>query len=348
MEGSYASKLTLIQSNIGGIRYINLLCSRLQIAILANILYLSIPFCVDDKLITNIRLNYMSSIPLQISQNSAMYPRELLDLADPPTQLSWKGTDWKDFQGYARLAIVGSRKCSPYGRQVIENLVGALAPYKVVIISGLALGADSIAHRAALGSGLPTIAVLPTNVNNIYPASHRGLASDIVTKGGALIGEHTSNIPNMKYLFIARNRLVAALSQAVLVPEAALGSGSLHTVSFALELGRSVMAVPGSIVSLLSEGTNNLIKQGAVPVTNVQDILHTLDINPAYQKETVLVADSTEELTLLTLLKDGPLDGAVLHQTSHMSLPTYQQTLTLLEIKGRVGALGADTWHLKH
>lgn len=283
-----------------------------------------------------------------IKRSDKGYPALLNDLADHPSTIYWQGTDWEQFADKPRLAIVGSRKCSPYGRGVIETLVRDLRSCGVVIVSGLALGADSIAHRAALANKLPTVAVLPASLESIYPASHRGLARQIVTDGGALVSEYPAGTDSMKHHFIARNRLIATLSDAVLIPEAAIASGSLHTAKFALELGRDVLAVPGAITNPLSEGTNELIKHGATPVTSVLDILQVLGINAVEElKQAELLADSEAELALLRLIASGINDGGELYARSGLLLHEYQQVLSLLEIKGQIRALGSDHWSIK-
>ncbi len=282
----------------------------------------------------------------KISPTDPHFPQPLQHLHDTPKQMYWRGTGWQEFADAPRLAIVGSRKCSPYGRGVIEDIIESLAAYHVVIISGLALGSDGVAHMAALRNNLPTIAVLPTTVETIYPACHRQLAEDIVHKGGALASEYERGTPTMKHSFIARNRIIAALADVVLIPEAALNSGSLHTAKFALEIGREVLAVPGNITSPLSEGTNMLIKQGATPLTSKEDLIEILGLEKHKEKSVEFFADGPEELAILQALASGVREGTELYAASGMPLHTYQQTLTMLEIKGSVKSLGNDIWQL--
>lgn len=247
------------------------------------------------------------------------------------------------------ISVVGSRKVSLYGRSVTEDLVQQLCGAGVCIVSGLALGVDSVAHQAAINSHGKTIAVLPSGIKKIYPASHSGLARKIVATGGATISEYGGTELPMKHQFIERNRIIAALGEALLVTEAAERSGSLHTARFALELGKPVLAVPGNIDSPTSVGTNNLIKMGATPVTCVEDILHVLDIgmdrkSPQLQN---VYGDNEKETTILELLKDRPMKGSDLYLACRFTTADYQQTLTMLEIKGRIRPLGNDTWTSK-
>lgn len=246
------------------------------------------------------------------------------------------------------LAVVGSRSLSPYGRAVTESLVRAVAARGVVIVSGLALGIDSVAHQAALDAGGTTIAVLPSGLETIYPSSHQNLARQIVAQGGALVTEYPpkSSI-GFKSNFIARNRLIAGLSQAVLVTEAAAKSGSLHTASFAIEQGKDVLAVPGPITNLQSAGCNNLIKTGATPTTTPEDVFEALklriDTTPAHS----FVAANAAEHAILQALHDGLTEGEHIYTQSKLALHEYQQTLSMLEITGKIKATGGDTWALR-
>lgn len=177
------------------------------------------------------------------------------------------------------IAIVGSRDVTSYGKKATYKLVYDLAKAGVVIISGLALGVDSIAHQACLDAGGKTIAVLPSNLESIYPKRHIDLANNIIESGGLLLSEYPKGqVGPQKYQFIARNRIIAALSNAVIVSEAKLKSGSLHTADFALEQGIDVYAVPGDIFNPNSEGTNKLIQNGAGLITDAQELIDLINI----------------------------------------------------------------------
>lgn len=268
-------------------------------------------------------------------------PKRLQRLTDPPAQLYIKGP-LAELLERPCLAIVGSRAVSPYGRQVTTMLAHAAARAGIVIISGLALGVDSVAHRATLEVGGLTISVLPGSLERIYPASHQGLAKQIVTSGGALVSEYRSAESPMKHQFIARNRLIAGLADAVLITEAAERSGSLHTAQFALEDGKDVLVVPGNITSQGSNGVNNLIKVGATPVTDPQDVLDYFNITPV--KNTAPKGKTSEEQILLDLLQKGTTTGAELLTQSRLSAAQFNQTLTILEISGVIKPLGNDHW----
>ncbi len=265
----------------------------------------------------------------------------LAQIADQPKQLYYLG-NLKEIMKRPRVAIVGSRKISPYGREVTTKLASDLAKQGIVIVSGLALGLDSIAHQAALDAGGLTMAVLPS-IRKIYPVSHTQLARDILLKNGALISEADNDFNGaMKYQFIARNRLITGISHAVIIPEAAAKSGSLHTAEFALDQGRTVMAVPGNITNPNSVGTNNLIKMGATPVTSVDDVLQALGMDLPTPKE--VMGDNAQQTKVLELLQSGISQTDELLAHSQLDPAIFNQTLTSLEIAGKIRPTGAGHW----
>jgi DNA processing protein len=209
----------------------------------------------------------------------------------------------------------------------------------------LALGVDTLAHRATLDAGGLTLAVLPGPVEKIYPSSHAALTKQIVEQGGALISEYPENTPAFRWNFVARNRIVAALCDALLITEAALKSGSLHTARFALEQGKDALAVPSNITSEMSVGTNNLLRSGATPVTCVDGVLHVLNLKPAIKARTVKGANKTEQ-RLIYLLSQDIRVGAELLEKSELEIGEFNQTLTMLEITGKIRSLGANQWSL--
>jgi DNA processing protein len=282
----------------------------------------------------------------KLTLDDSAYPNSLMELAQPPKQLFVQSDNWDDLMGRPRVAIIGSRKVSAYGRQVTTKLAGELAAQGIVIVCGLALGVDGLAHQAALDAGGLTIAVLPTSLHKIYPASHQNLARNIVQQGGALMTEYEDGADVYKTNFVARNRIVAGISAAVLITEAALKSGSLHTARFALEQGIDVLAVPGNITSPTSEGTNNLIKSGATPITCADDVLHALGLRPQKLSDKKILSADPHEQTLLELLQQGTRDGTELLTTSQLEVGVFNQTLTMLEITGKIRSLGANQWTL--
>jgi DNA processing protein len=241
--------------------------------------------------------------------------------------------------------VVGSRGLTPYGKTITDQLAGEAAGKGIVIVSGMALGVDGIAHRAALQTGGKTIAVLANGLDRMYPSSHRGLAKQILEQGGAIISEYPEGTDPRREHFIARNRIVSGLSSAVLITEAAAKSGTLHTAQFALEQGREVMCVPGNITSPLSAGTNQLIKAGAMPVTTGQDIIQFFGIEEGITQQS-LVGASQEEQVILDLLAQGIADSAELLALSELDAAGFNQALTMLEITGRIKPLGAGRWTL--
>jgi DNA processing protein len=245
------------------------------------------------------------------------------------------------------VAIVGTRKPTTYGRETTYRLSYELAKRGLVIISGLALGVDGIAHQAALDAGGTTIAILPTSVESIYPRAHQQLARRIVDSGGALLSEYSSTDGVFKTNFVARNRIVTALSDGLLITEAAARSGTLTTANFALEQGKPVMAVPGNITSLASAGCNNLLKVGATPITEVADVLLELGLADLGEQTRLPLPESAEESKIIKLLKSGVRSGEELQKQSNLPPALFSQTLTMMEISGKIRALGANNWAIR-
>ena len=191
----------------------------------------------------------------------------------------------------AYVCVVGSRATSAYGRRAAQRLIAGLARYPVAIVSGLALGIDAEAHRAALDAGLPTVAVLPSSLDDasIYPATNRALAERILARGGALISEHPEPYRPAPYDFPKRNRIVAGMSAAALIIEAGEKSGTLITARLALDYNREVLAVPHELWKETGAGANRLIREGATLVRDADDILQALGFK---------VADAPEQMTL--------------------------------------------------
>jgi DNA processing protein len=274
-------------------------------------------------------------------------PERLRQLSSPPKQLFHAGANLAELLQRPTVAIVGSRKVTPYGHQITRKLAHNLAEQGIVIVSGLALGVDAIAHQAALEAGGLTIAVLPSPIEQIAPRSHVQLAQRILDGGGALISEYPDGTPPLRPYFVARNRLVAGLCDALLITEAALKSGSLHTARFALEQGKDVLAVPGNITNPIAEGTNNLIRAGAVPITSTEDVLSVLQLRfKAIAPLKVAKGANMYEQAIIDLLKTGVTDGEQLQRDSKLDIAAFNQTLTMLELSGKIRALGANNWAL--
>ena len=247
------------------------------------------------------------------------------------------------------VAIVGARHNTRYGEEIAYKMAFELAKRGVIIISGLAFGIDSIAHRAALDAGGRTIAVLGTPIDQIYPRAHKGLAEEIIKKGGAVISEYApGEIVHPKTSFLARNRLISGLADVVVVVEAAEKSGSLNTAVHALEQGKELYSVPGNITNPMSQGCNKLIRQGAMPYTSVDDILHVLFPTKRQKrsKQMVIFGDTAEETGILKALSEGVSDGERIMELLKMPATIFNQTVTLMEIKGLIRGLGANKWAL--
>ena len=208
-----------------------------------------------------------------IERGDELYSPLLEEIPDPPELLYVKG-QFEPVDQVA-VAVVGSRRCTAYGRRMCELLAGGLARAGLTVISGLARGIDGVAHRAALAAGGRTIAVLATGVNRIYPPEHAELSAEI-TRFGAIVTEARLDQGPLPGLFPQRNRIISGLSLAVVVVEAARRSGALHTARHAIEQGREVLAVPGQVDSLASQGCHDLLRDGARLVTCVDDVLEEL------------------------------------------------------------------------
>ncbi|MFN4259200.1 MAG: DNA-processing protein DprA [Gemmataceae bacterium] len=208
-----------------------------------------------------------------LTRGSADYPALLAEIASPPPLLYCRGAVTE--RDRRAVAIVGARNCTHYGRRVTEQLAGGLARAGWTVVSGLARGIDGVAHRAALAAGGRTLAVLAGGLSKIYPPEHAELAKE-VAGAGALLCEVNMRMEPMAGMFPARNRIISGLSRAVVIVEAAEKSGALITADHAAEQGRTVLAVPGPVDSAASGGTNALIRNGAILIRGVDDILEEL------------------------------------------------------------------------
>jgi DNA processing protein len=238
------------------------------------------------------------------------------------------------------VAIIGSRKPTPYGEEVTRRFASALAKRGVVIISGLAYGIDAIAHQAALDASGKTIAILANGLHRIYPTVHTALARQIIATGGALVSEQAPGVEAHKHHFLARNRLVSGLADAVLVTEATDRSGTFSTVSHALTQNKEVFAVPGPIDSLLSAGPNRLIQQGAQVALEPEDILRVIMPAPRPKQTQLVLGDTPVEVQILKYIKKGRATVDSLNEVLHLSLSELQQTITLMELKGLIQSNG--------
>lgn len=267
------------------------------------------------------------------------YPRRLNEIDQPPPVLYLRGqvSSEDDFA----VAVVGTRRITPYGRQVTEELVGTLARNGITVVSGLARGVDAVAHQAALTAGGRTLAVLGSGLDQIYPPENRRLAEQI-TAHGALISDYAPGTPPDAANFPPRNRIISGLAKAVIVVEAGETSGALITASFAVEQGREVFAVPGSILSPQCKGTNRLIRDGAHPLLDCQDVLETLNMEMITEHRTaraVLPADPVEA-QIYNLLSHEPVHIDEVRARANLPIEAISSTLALMELKGFVRQVG--------
>lgn len=267
------------------------------------------------------------------SIQDADYPEQLRELFDPPTVIYGLGCRLQF--GRPQLAIVGARRMTSYGKQVVERFIAELAPAKPVVISGLARGVDGQAHRSALEHGLTTWAVLGSGLGRIYPPEHKQLALQLVNSGGTVLSEYWPDEEPMPYHFPARNRIIAALAGVVLVVEADEKSGSLITVDHALDLGREVFAVPGNVTSRQSRGTNLLLRQGAGVALSAQDILAVWGLSAEEQRTSLPVLQPVERQIYLAL-DDNPQSFDRLVQETGLAAADILAAITTLELKGLV------------
>lgn len=276
--------------------------------------------------------------------NDPSYPEVLRTIPSAPKQIYYIGAEPSQWLGRPRLAVVGSRKITLYGKSVTNQLVTELTRAGVVIISGLALGIDSEAHKACLQAGGLTVAVLPTGLDRIYPASHNNLARQILAAGGTLISEYPAGSNTYPVNFIARNRIVSGLADGLLITEASTASGTMHTARFALDQGKTVMAVPGNITNPGSQGANNLLKSGALVVTETADILLAMNIKPNAKKQMSLFRGSDDEKRILKLVKSGINSQEELAIKTKLDAGSLNSALTMLEINGYIKPLGGGNW----
>jgi len=295
----------------------------------------------------------------EISINNSLYPKLLKKIPDPPKILYIRGKilpspPHQNFGVGASedcFAIVGTRMCSSYGKQVALEIAGDLAEAGLTIVSGLAPGIDTFCHQATLERKKRTIAVLGTGLDekSIYPQSNLKLAEKIVESNGCLISEYPSGTSGSRFTFPKRNRIIAGLSLGVLVIEAKQKSGALITANWAKKQNRKIFAVPGPIYSSNSRGCHCLIRQGAKLVETANDILKELNLSLKITRPAILAAGETpEENSILDALKEeGLYIDKIIEKTK---LPTAKvvSTLAVLEIKGKIRNLGNNIYAINN
>ncbi|PIQ91617.1 MAG: DNA-protecting protein DprA [Parcubacteria group bacterium CG11_big_fil_rev_8_21_14_0_20_39_22] len=264
------------------------------------------------------------------------FPKRLLEIPEPPKKLYIKGTlpDWdRKF-----LAVVGSRKYTSYGKRAVETLISGLRGKNVTIVSGLALGIDGVAHRAALSANLPTIAIPGSGLSEkvIYPASNAGLARKICECGGTLLSEYDPDFKATNWSFPRRNRVMAGLADAVFVIEAEQKSGTLITSRLATEYNRDVLTIPHNIFSPTGEGPHMLIRLGATPIRDSAELAEALGLDNSTMEEKDVYGDcSPEELSVITIL-DEPKPRDYIIGKINIPVSDANALLALMEIKGLI------------
>lgn len=266
------------------------------------------------------------------------FPKALLEIPQPPENLWVKGE--MPSEDLIHLCVVGSRKNTSYGRDCCEKIIAGLKGYPIVIVSGLAMGIDAIAHKKALSVGLKALVFPGSGLSPeaMYPKTNVLLANEILEAGGCLISEFDPDFKATLWSFAKRNRLMAGISKAVLIIEAEERSGTLITARLTTEYNRDLLAVPGSIFSPNSVGTNKLIRQGATPVTCANDVLEALgfEIPKSEEKQAKLFLDLLpEEKMVVDILKE-PLPRDELIRAMKMSVPNANALISVMEIKGLI------------
>lgn len=275
------------------------------------------------------------------------YLKILTCIDDLPNTLYYTGT--LPLERRPSVAIVGSRKPTPYGREVTMQLASELARRGVVIVSGLALGVDAIAHQAALDAGGTTIAVQANGLHRLYPSSNRQLGERIIKQGGAIISEYETGIDARQHQFLERNRIVSGLSDAVIVTEAASRSGTLNTAGHALAQGKYVFAVPGNITSPMSAGCNALLARGAAPALSAEVILEAImpEALDNHAQVPLPLGSTPLEQAIIDALAQGERDGDSILSRLNASPTEFNTALTMLEISSIITPLGANQWTLR-
>lgn len=304
---------------------------------------------VVEKIIKNRNKEYIYKLFNQLEKNNIHtitifdkdYPESLEHIYNPPKVIFKKGTIVEEDK--LAIGIVGSRESTQYGQWATEKFVKELVDLDVTIISGLAIGIDSIAHKTAIEFGGRTIAVLGNGLDIVYPKRNQALYESIPNTG-AMITEYPLGTPPMAYNFPQRNRLISGLALGIIVIEAKEKSGSLITAYHALEQGKEVFALPGNINSIFSKGTNKLIKEGAKILMDIDDIVEEVyelqqKIKNKKKREVDYSALSSLEIDILKLIEEGPIHGDLIAARTGIDMATINGILTILELKGLIKEL---------
>lgn len=297
----------------------------------------------SNKIRKNVTLSSFKEADLESS-----FLAPLKDIPNPPQKLWQIGQlpKLRDETGAwrKRVAIIGSRRSTDYGNNIAYETARNLAMRGVIIISGMAYGIDAQAHRGCLSAGGTTVAIWGTAIDKPYPSANYALAKRIA-QGGAILSEYAPKTPTKIWHFLERNRLVSGLADLVLIVEASDRSGTLTTASLALDQGREVFVVPGNIDRPMSRGCNRLIRSGAQIFTDINDLYFALGLkNKAFELDLSKLAG--DEASVAKMIQAGVSAGEEIMQKLALSVSSFNQTITLLEVKGIIRATGANTWQL--
>lgn len=284
-----------------------------------------------------------------ISIQNHNYPSLLKEIIDPPFGFYLRG-DMPD-EEIEKVSIVGARRCSEYGRTCGFKIAKQLSQCNIAVVSGMATGIDTSAHLGAIDGSGPTIAVLGCGVDVCFPSENR-LLMDKISKSGCIISEYPPGTPPLAHHFPMRNRIICGLSKITIVIEAAKRSGSLITAELAMDSGREVFAVPGNVTNALSEGVNNLIKDGAYPITNIndiEDVLFVLGIKYTESKKIGYIKKNismlaTDEKRVYDCINLEPVSIDTLLDKIEISIRDIQYILSMLEIKGYIVKLAGQRY----
>lgn len=284
----------------------------------------------------------ISILPIE----SPDYPKLLKNIHNPPHAIYMRGG--KNINSFHMISVVGSRNLTQYGTEAATRFSKELAESGFSVVSGLALGVDATAHRAALDASGHTVAVLGSGIDdmNIFPRANFSLAKEIIRSGGAVLSDYPPGTPASNTTFPARNRIIAGMSLGTLVIEAAEKSGALITAKYALEFDREVFSVPGSIFSPSSAGTNKLIKRGAKIATSVRDILEEFEFKDIRKSAPAAARkpENEEEKKILDALSVVPLHIDKLSRLTRLETATLSSALSMLEIKGWIKNVGGQNY----
>ncbi|NLM06404.1 MAG: DNA-protecting protein DprA [Tissierellia bacterium] len=314
-----------------------------------------LPKNVTTKIIENRDVSKIKDLVSQVKDKyniitceSEEFPSLLKLIEGSPKLLYYKGDI--SLLNNELLAVVGARKITTYGKWACEKLIREISNYPISIASGLAIGTDTVAHKAAIDNGLKTVGVLGTGIDLIYPQRNRALFEEMEANH-LIITEFRPGTPGYKTNFPMRNRIISGISKAALIIEAKRRSGSLITARNAFEQGREVFAVPGNINSILSEGTNDLIKDSANPATEGRDIIEGVEsFRKLKDKSDSVSIDidglSDDERKIYEILKEGPSSIDIISFRTGMAVTEINPILTILEIKGCIKEIAASNFSI--